>query len=75
MSPDTWTFSNIIQTTLAISFGMWAWLLKKFGEEHITGIKEMSNEMRELRKEFMTISERIQRVEIKQEWMFKHKDD
>lgn len=66
-------WSNIIQTILAISFGSWAWLLRKFGESHITTIKELASEIKEMRRELNRLTERVQAVEVTQKWL--HKDD
>ena len=68
-SPDSVPWSNIIQTALAISFGLWAWLLKKFGEAHVSTIKELVSEMKGVRLEMVKLSERVRAVELHQEWL------
>ena len=75
MDFENWTFGNVVQTVLAVSFGLWAWLLKKFGEQHIITIRELAFEIKEMRKEMTRISERVHAVELRQEWMHQHKDD
>ena len=69
MDSDSVPWANIIQTALAISFGLWAWLLKKFGEQHITTIKELASELKEMRKELGRLTERVHAVELRQEWV------
>jgi len=69
ISPDPFNWGGIVQTVLAISFGLWAWVLKKFGEQHVTTIRELVTELKELRRELVKLSERVHAVELRQDWM------
>ena len=60
-------FGNFVEMILAISFAMWAWLLRKFGEQHVNTIKDIVTELKEMRKEMMHFNERLGRLETLQE--------
>ena len=61
-------WDSIIQAALAATFATVAWLVKKFGEQHILTIKELAKELKEMRKELSKLTERVQAVEIKQKY-------
>lgn len=56
-------WDTIISFILAASFGLWSWVLKKFGESHIESIKELANELKELRKDVNRLEVRVAIVE------------
>lgn len=41
------------------------WILKKFGEQHLVSMKELANELKEMRKELNVLSTRVTAVEIR----------
>jgi hypothetical protein len=42
-----------------------AWLLKKFGEQHLSSMKELAQELKEMRKEINILATRVTAVEIR----------
>ena len=59
-----WT--QIIGFVLSISFGAWAWVVKKFGEQHIESVKLLATELKEMRRDITSLAERIRVVEVVQ---------
>lgn len=59
-----WT--SIVGFILSASFGAWAWVVKKFGEQHIESVKELAVELREMRRDLNSLSERVKVVEVVQ---------
>jgi hypothetical protein len=45
--------------------GVVVWILKKFGEQHLSSMKELANELKEMRKELNVLSTRVTAVEIR----------
>ena len=45
-------------------FAVMVWLLKKFGESHLASMKELANELKEMRRELNALSTRVTAVEI-----------
>lgn len=64
--------SQAIGFLLTAAFGLWAWVVKKFGEQHIESVRELANELREIRKEVNSITARVQTIEYIQR--FHHED-
>lgn len=62
-------WSSVIQAILAASFGAWAWLLKSMGNRHLESIEDLAKEMREMRKEVSKLTERLVRVEARQDYL------
>lgn len=56
-------WDTIVAFVLAASFGLWSWVLRKFGESHIESIKELASELRELRKDVNRLEIRVAVVE------------
>lgn len=56
-------WSQVITALLTGAFAIWAWTIKKFGEQHIATLKELTNEMKEMRKEVNDLSVRVAVVE------------
>jgi hypothetical protein len=46
-------------------FAVMVWLLKKFGESHLASMKELANELKEMRRELNALSTRVTAVEIR----------
>lgn len=55
-------WGSIIQMILAASFGAWAFLLKTMGNQHIATIKDLANEMHEIRRELNEIRKELANV-------------
>ena len=49
--------------------GFFVWILKKFGEQHLVSMKELANELKEMRRELNALSTRVTAVEIRTEKM------
>jgi hypothetical protein len=62
--PFPW--QSIIGTLVAAAFGAWAWVVKKFGEQHIESVKSLSTELREMRRDINSLAERMRVVEVVQ---------
>jgi hypothetical protein len=60
-----WT--QIIGFILSASFGAWAFVVKKFGEQHLTSLRELAIELREMRKDLNILGERVKVVEVIQQ--------
>lgn len=60
-------WSQIVGFLLTAAFGSWAWVVKKFGEQHIVTIRELATEIREMRKELNVITTRVAKIEFAQE--------
>ncbi len=67
MDPHGISWEVIIGFILSTSFGLWAWVVKKFGEQHIESIKLIGDELKELRKELNCLTGRVQVVEFAQQ--------
>lgn len=59
--------AQITGLLLTAAFGLWAWVVKKFGEQHIESVRELAAELREMRKDINSVKERIRVVEVVQE--------
>lgn len=59
---------------LSVSFGLWAWVVKKFGEQNLQSIKDMVTEIKELRKDLNTVMMRVQVIEFRQDNIEKSHD-
>lgn len=59
-------WSQIIGFMLTAAFGLWAWVVKKFGEAHVESVKELAVELREMRRELNNLAERVKVVEVTQ---------
>lgn len=59
-------WSQLVGFMLTAAFGLWAWVVKKFGEQHIESVKELAVELREMRRDLNTLSERVKIVEVVQ---------
>jgi hypothetical protein len=65
-----WT--ELVGVVLSVSFGAWAWIVKKFGEQHIESVKGLAVELREMRKELNQLAERMKVVEVIQQHYHPH---
>ena len=45
-------WSAIVQGVFAAAFGLWAWVVKTMGSQHIRTLDNIASEVKELRKEF-----------------------
>lgn len=45
--------------------GVVIWVLKKFGEQHLASMKDLAQELKEMRKEINTLATRVTAVEIR----------
>ena len=43
--------------------GVVVWVLKKFGEQHLASMRDLANELKEMRKELNALSTRVATVE------------
>lgn len=59
-------WASVVGFILSASFGAWAWVVKKFGEQHIESVKELAVELREMRRDLNQLSERVKVVEVVQ---------
>ena len=59
-------WASVIGFLLSAAFGAWAWVVKKFGEQHINSVKELALELREMRRDLNSLSERVRVVEVVQ---------
>lgn len=66
-------WSQVIGFMLTVAFGIWTWVVKKFGEQHIESVKELAYELREMRRDLNSLSERVKVVEVVQAHY--HKDE
>lgn len=66
MDHVTIPWTEIIGGLLTLAFTSWAWVVKKFGEQHIASVKELAIELRELRKDVNSLTARMQVVEFAQ---------
>lgn len=51
-----------------VGYGLFAamvWILRKFGESHLESMKELAQELKEMRKEINILSTRVTAVEIR----------
>ena len=66
----TFDVSDVVASTigllLTVAFGLWGYVVKKFGEQHIESVKELAIELRELRKDVNGLMARVQVVEFAQ---------
>ena len=58
-------WSQVVTAALTIAFALWAWVIKKFGESHVESLKELSQELREMRHDINALYVRIAVVESK----------
>jgi hypothetical protein len=66
MDPHGISWEVIIGVILSTSFGLWAWVVKKFGEQHIESVKLLGTELKELRKDLNFLAGRVQVIEFAQ---------
>lgn len=59
--------SDIVMGVLSLSFGLWAWVVRKFGEQHIESVKQLATELREMRRDLNGLAERVKVVEVVQQ--------
>lgn len=45
--------------------GVVVWVLKKFGEQHLASMKDLAQELKEMRKEINILATRVTAVEIR----------
>lgn len=69
MDHVTIDWSAIVGFFLTAALSVWAWVVKKFGEQHIETLKDLALEIREMRKELNKLTERVIAVEIRQNYM------
>jgi hypothetical protein len=67
-----WT--ELVGVVLSVSFGAWAWIVKKFGEQHIESVKGLATELREMRRELNQLAERMKVVEVIQKHYHPHNE-
>jgi hypothetical protein len=57
-------WETIVGFILSAAFASWAWVVKSFGEQHIASVKELGNELKELRKDVNVVMNRVTRLEV-----------
>ena len=45
---------------------LFTWVLKQFGEQHLSSIRELASELKEMRKDLNILAERVKIVEVTQ---------
>ena len=52
---DVMPWEKIIGFALTAAFGLWAWTIKTFGQQHIESMKNLSKELKAMREDINTL--------------------
>ena len=60
------SWGEVFALLLAASFGLWAWVLKTFGNRHIESMDSLTDELREMRRDINGVLVRVAVLESKE---------
>lgn len=61
------TIGHVVAVLVSVAFSVWAWVIRKFGDQHIETLKEVARDLRTMSQDISEIKTRLAIVEFKQE--------
>ena len=67
MSEELNILDKIIESVLALAFAAWAWVVRNFGREHISSMRDIRDDLKDIKSTVDKNSQRISKLEGRME--------